>query len=145
MRYAIVGGLSNLLLLALFAVALDANIAPTTAALFLYAVGVVGTYLFNRTWSFSSRRRHSASSWRYVLVHLLGVATVIALHWVFHYGLGVPATLVQVAAMVLTAGMIFCLLEWVVFPTDNARAKGSCDAEKSCGGDDVEVSARIDN
>jgi putative flippase GtrA len=113
----IVGLVSNLSLLAFFILLLQLRVPATTAAVIIYAIGVAGTYFLNRGWSFSSRRRHSAALWRYVLVHLLGVMTVIALQWVFHYRLGVPATVVQVAAMVLTAGMIFCLLEWVVFPS----------------------------
>ena len=122
LRFGLLGSASNLLLLAFFAALFWWGLSAIAASMITYAVGVVGTYLFNRAWVFESTRRHSIAMPSYVVVHGCGAALTAALHWYFHGVLGFPALLVQVFAILLVAAFVFIALEWLIFhPKWNPR------------------------
>jgi len=115
-RFVIVGTVTNLALLGLFAAFIQLGIAATTASVAIYLIGVLVTYLINRTWSFESNRCHVIGGAGYFAVHAGGIATVAALQEVLHECFGVPSQLVQVFAMGLVAATSFALFDRIVFP-----------------------------
>ena len=147
-RFVIVGTVTNLVLLGLFAVLVQLGIAPVTASVAIYLIGVLVTYLINRTWSFESNRCHMIGGAGYFAVHACGIATVAALQGLLHECFGVPSLLVQVFAMGLVAVTSFTLFDRIVFPRQpdavepvgSALASGDKDARP-----DRDVGATLDS
>jgi putative flippase GtrA len=111
---------TNLALLGLFAALIRLGIAPVTASIAGYLIGVLVTYLINRTWSFESSRSHVIGGAGYFGVHACGIATVAGLQAVVHGYFGVPALLVQIFAVGLVAATSFILFDRIVFPRQHA-------------------------
>ncbi len=146
-RFVIVGTVTNLALLGLFAALVQLGIAPVTASVAIYLIGVLVTYLINRTWSFESKRCHVIGGAGYFAVHACGIAAVAALQWVLHERFGVPSLLVQVFAMGLVAATSFTLFDRIVFPRqpDADEPVGSALASSdNNAGPDRDVGAALD-
>jgi putative flippase GtrA len=129
-RFGLVGVTSNLVLFAAFAMQVKAGVEPFIATIVTYALGVTGTYCFNRSWAFASLRQHRSAAVLYVGVHLLGAITQVSLQWAFHYQLQFNPLLVQAIATIVVAMLIFALLDVVVFPQTRRKVP---QANVECG------------
>ena len=115
MRFVIVGLISNGVLLALFVVLSYAGAAGAVAALIVYAVGLTGSYVANRAWSFGSARRHQVAVKRYLVAHSIGATFQVSVQCIFHEILGFSAVLVQIGGMAVLVIILFLLFEYYVF------------------------------
>lgn len=82
LRYAVAGVVNTVVgLLAIFAVMYVFRASPGAANAVGYAIGLCFSYGLNRVWTFSDRRPHASSFWRYILVvgisYLLNLTAVL--------------------------------------------------------------------
>lgn len=115
-RYLTVGVVSNGLLYAGYVLLTYFGMLPVIATSVLYAVGIAGTYMANRSWSFKSDRGHVQAAPRYLLAYGAGYLVQVATLSGLTYLLGVPHQIAQLAAMVGAAGTIYISLRVWVFP-----------------------------
>lgn len=127
LRFGLVGIASNAVLLAIFIMLGAMAVPAAAAAMIVYVIGVVGTYVLNRNWAFGSRLAHPVLFPRYVGTHAAGAAMQASLQIVFHHWLRFPAIAVQAIGMVVVAALVFFLLHRVVFPIQPSRAATGAD------------------
>jgi putative flippase GtrA len=116
-RYLTVGVLSNVVLYLIYIAITRFPVPPTLAMTIVYAIGIIGTFHFNRTWSFRSEgaavRRFFGYCVVYGLAYLLQLTIFIVLYHLFNW----VHELVQAIAIVAVALFIFtCLRLWVFRP-----------------------------
>lgn len=114
-RYAIVGIGSNLVLYILYLVATWFGAQPKVAMTALYALGVLQTFAFNRTWSFKHAGPTSWALLRYVLVYLLGYGINLVALTVFVDRYGYSHRIVQGVMILVVAVFLFVAQRHWVF------------------------------
>lgn len=120
-RFSIVGIVSNILLYLLYLLSTYAGLGHKAAMTIMYVLGVLMTFAFNRTWSFSHRGLIGEGLVRYLFVYLLGyLANWIVLyvlvdhaHW--------PHQWVQAVMVVIIAGALFLSQKFWVFRNEATR------------------------
>ncbi len=114
LRYAVVGLASNLVLYFAYLGLTELGIGPKTAMSVLYVLGVMQTFLFNRTWSFGHRSGLHGAFARYVASYAMGYLLNLLVLWLAVDHLGLPHQLVQ-GIMILTLAMLLFVLQkfWV--------------------------------
>ncbi len=115
-RYLTVGVVSNGVLYAGYLLLTWLGLLPVVATSVLYATGVAGTYMANRSWSFKSDRGHLQAAPRYLLAYGSGYVVQVAILSGLTYLVAVPHQLAQIVAMVGAAVTIFAGLRLWVFP-----------------------------
>lgn len=114
-RFAIVGAVSNVALylayLGLTAIGMGHKLAMTA----VFAVGIVATFVANRTWSFQSGRTAGGAFARYVAIYAAGYALNFAALVVLVDVAGYRHELVQAAMVVVVAVAMFLLQRYWVF------------------------------
>lgn len=123
-RYLIVGGSTNLALLALYAGLTALGIHEVTASSIGYATGIVVTYVLNKGWSFRDQSAHHTAFVKYVVAYGAGYVVQIAVLSGLAFRLGLPHIIAQLIAMIAAAVSIFSLLKLFVFrsaPDDSDR------------------------
>lgn len=116
-RYLIVGGSTNLALLALYAGLTALGIHEVTASSIGYATGIVVTYVLNKGWSFRDQSAHHTAFVKYVVTYGAGYVVQIAVLSGLAFRLGLPHIIAQLIAMIAAAVSIFSLLKLFVFRT----------------------------
>ena len=121
-RYGVVGVLNNflgyLVYLAVTWVWLDPKIAVTL----MYPIGAVTAYFGHAKYSFAYSGRTSQGLARYVIAHVIGYGTNVGMLYVLSDKLGYPHQLVQAAAIVVVAGILYLLFRYFVFPNRPAAS-----------------------
>ena len=117
-RYASVGIGSNLFLyvcyLALTALGVGHKIAMTIA----YVIGVMISFLLNRSWSFGHSGSAQRALVRYVGAYVVGYLINLAILLIGVDRLGFPHQAVQAIAIVLVAACLFLMHKFWVFAPD---------------------------
>ncbi|MGZ5179192.1 MAG: GtrA family protein [Ramlibacter sp.] len=89
---------------------------PKRTMTVLYGIGVLLSFAANRYWVFGSNDRLGPAFRRFLLGHVLGYSVNWLLLWGFVDRLGYPHFLVQAAAILVVAGLMFVFMRWFVFP-----------------------------
>lgn len=117
-RYAVVGLASNALLYLAYLALTSAGVEPKLAMSLLYALGVIQTFYFNKTWSFRHGGTHGPAFIRYCISYGLGYLFNLVALYVLADRLGHPHQIVQGALIICTAVLLFLLQKLWVFRTD---------------------------
>ena len=116
-RYLTVGIVSNIALYLIYIAITRFPVPPTLAMTIVYAIGIIGTFHFNRTWSFRSEGATGRLFMRYCSVYSLAYLLQLTIFLVFYHWLDWVHELVQAIALVAAALFIFtCLRLWVFRP-----------------------------
>lgn len=115
-RFATVGVISNVLLylaylLLTFTLCLEHKVSMTV----IYIVGVMLTFIVNRSWSFGHSGVAHTAFVRYVLAYVIGYFLNLGLLWLIVDRLNQPHEYVQAVAIVLVAICMFLLHKYWVF------------------------------
>ena len=124
-KYAFVGIVSNLVLFGIYLIFTTFGLAPKLAMTGLYALGVLQTFVFNRSWTFRYRGSAPKSLWKYVLAYLSGYFVNLAILYVFVDRLGFYHAYVQGAVVPALAVYLFMLQKYVVFRPASVDNLGS--------------------
>jgi putative flippase GtrA len=114
-RFVAVGVVSNGALFVLYLVLTSTGLSPALSMSLAYAAGVVQTYAFNRSWTFSHSGDCAASLARYATAYGIGYVVNLCLLRLFVDGLKLPHQWVQGAAILFVAVLVFVLQKHWVF------------------------------
>ncbi len=114
-RYALVGLVSNGALYLGYLLLTNIAVGYKTAMTFLYAVGVLQTFIFNKKWSFKHDGTTSPALLRYGVAYAFGyIINLFALLLLVDYA-GLPHEVIQGIMILLLACMLFLLQKYWVF------------------------------
>jgi len=122
-RYAVVGLASNAVGYLLYLLLTHFGMGYKSAMSLLYAVGVVQTFYFNRSWSFGHQGRVHGALARYVIAYALGYLLNLGLLWFAVDRLHLPHQIVQAIAIVLVAASLFLMHRYWVFAEPSVRSQ----------------------
>lgn len=114
-RYVVVGLVSNAVLYAGYLALTMAGMEPKLAMTVMFALGVMQTFVANRTWTFGHEGPRGASFVRYSLLYLSGYAINFAALALMVDGLGFPHQIVQAVMVGVVAVYLFILQKLWVF------------------------------
>jgi putative flippase GtrA len=124
LRFGAIGVASNAALYGVYLLLTWLGVGPKLAMTLVYGAGVLGTFLFNRRWTFdhagavhSALARYAAT---YGLVYLFNLGAMLALV----DGMGLPHRWVMLALIPVCAGITFLLQKFWVFPAQRHTAPG---------------------
>jgi len=115
-RYAVVGVLNSLRGYLIYLLITWLWLDPKVAVSLMYPLGVALGFRSHAKYSFGHLERNLASTVRYLIAHLIGYASNVGILYVLVDLLGYPHQLVQLAAIVTVAGILFVLFRHFVFP-----------------------------
>ena len=115
-RYGIVGVVTNGLLFSGYLLLSSAGMGAKGAMTLLYVPGVLLAFVANRSFTFRHDGRIPTSLVRYLATYAFGYAFNLASLVVFVDILGLPAKIVVLALIFVTAGLLFVLQRCWVFP-----------------------------
>lgn len=114
-RYAVVGLASNLISYLLYLLATWLGLGPKTSMTVLYMLGVLQTFVFNKSWSFRFAGAPVPALLRYGAAYALGyVINFLALILLVDQA-GLPHQLVQGVMILVIAIMLFLAQRYWVF------------------------------
>jgi len=120
-RYAIVGVGSNLALFLLYLLLTGSGMGHKLAATVSYVLGVLLTFVLNRSWSFRSGGRPAGQLGRYAAAHVLGYGiNLLGLYTFVDLG-GFRHPWVQGMMIVVVAVILFLLQKFWVFRDPDGR------------------------
>lgn len=115
-RYVVVGLASNALSYLLYLLATWLGTGPKTAMTWVYLLGVLQTYVFNKKWSFRFAGAAAPALVRYAAAYAMGyVVNFLGLMLLVDKA-GLPHQLVQGVMIVVVAIMLFLAQRYWVFP-----------------------------
>ena len=114
-RFASVGIVSNSALFLLYLVLTTAGLSPALSMSLTYVLGVVQTFAFNRSWTFSHSGGCAAPLARYATTYAIGYVVNLCMLRLFVDGLKLPHQWVQGAAILFVAALVFALQKHWVF------------------------------
>lgn len=115
MKFALVGVVSNFVLYGLYLILTVFGLTPKLAMTGLYALGVLQTFVFNRSWTFRHFGNAPKTLWKYALAYLSGYLINLMVLHVFVDQLGFYHAYVQGAIVPALAIYLFILQKYVVF------------------------------
>lgn len=115
-RYALVGLASNVINYFLYLLITWLGVGPKTAMSWLYMLGVLQTFFFNKRWSFRFTGAGSPALVRYATVYALGYVTNFLALMLLVDQAGLPHQLVQGMMILVVAAMLFIAQRYWVFP-----------------------------
>ena len=115
-RYAAVGLSSNAILYLGYLLLTRSGVGHKTAMTFLYILGVIQTFYFNRRWTFYYRGGHVGSLARYATTYGFGYVLNLTLLVLLVDKFGYPHEVVQGCLILTVAVMIFLCQKFWVFP-----------------------------
>ena len=114
-RFATVGVASNAVLFLLYLLMTRLGVGHKLAATLAYALGVLQTFVFNRSWSFGHGGAAGPALVRYIVAYGLGyLLNMAALLLLVDRG-GLPHEWVQGAVIIALAVLLFLLQKFWVF------------------------------
>lgn len=114
-RYGVVGVLNNLLGYLIYLLVTWLWLDPKVAVTLMYPIGAVTAYFGHARYSFAYSGRPSHGIARYTIAHMIGYGANIGMIYAFSDRLGYPHQLVQAAAIVAVAGILYILFRYFVF------------------------------
>ena len=121
LRYAIVGVVSNVALYLLYLVFAGLGVGHKTAMSFLYVVGVLQSFYFNKRWSFSHEGTASLALVRYLATYAFFYLLNLASLSLFVDRLGLAHTWVQGLTMLAIVVPLFLVQKYWIFPQVSQR------------------------
>lgn len=115
-RYGVVGLLLNLLGYLIFLLVTWLWLDPKIAVTLMYPISAVTAYFGHARCSFAYSGRASLGMVRYAIAHLIGYGTNIGMLYFLSDRLGYPHQMVQAAAIMVVAGILYLLFRYFVFP-----------------------------
>lgn len=114
-RFAMVGLVSNAALFLLYLLMTHVGLGHKLAATLAYALGVLQTFVFNRSWSFKHGGAAGPALGRYIAAYGLGYAFNMAALLLFVDRAGFPHEWVQGTVIIVLAALLFLLQKFWVF------------------------------
>jgi putative flippase GtrA len=119
-RYVAIGLSLNAVLYAAYLLLTWRVMGSQGAMTITFTAGVLLSFIGNRKWSFEHRGKAWPSLIRYCIAYLIGYALNFFMLSFFVDRLGYPHQLVQAAAVIAVAGFLFLMLNFFVFPRQEA-------------------------
>ena len=114
-RYGVVGILNNLLSYFIYILITWPWLDPKVAVVMMCPVSAVMAYHGHSRYSFAGHSGASYKPLRYFIAHLVGYGANLAILVVFYDWFGFPHQLVQAAAIVFVAGVLYLMFRYFVF------------------------------
>ena len=133
LKYVIVGLSSNIAAYIFYLILTATILGPKTAMTVTYALGVLGTYLFNRRWTFKHQKARGYSLIRYVTAYAFGYMINFSALAVFVDRLHLSHQIVQGCMVIVVAVILFLLQKYWVFRTASERNVSGIDKVSSVG------------
>lgn len=114
-RYAVVGIISNLTLYLGYLLLTNLGMGHKSAMSLLYATGVVLTFIFNRSWTFSHQGHITKSFVSYISIYVFGYLLNLGGLYCFVDILGFRHEWVQGFLVFIIALLLFVLQKTIVF------------------------------
>lgn len=114
-RYGVVGLASNLTAYSAYLFITYLGLESKQAMTCVYIVAALVGFFGNRTWTFAHDGAVSWAAARYFLAHLIGYSLNYLILFVFTDRLGYPHQMVQAAAIIVVAGVLFLTFKNFVF------------------------------
>ncbi len=121
-RFGTVGLLSNAALFLLYLGMTYLGIGHKLAATIAYGIGVLQTFVFNRSWSFRDRGAAGPALVRYIAIYGLGYVLNMVVLVLAVDRAGLPHQWVQGAMILVLAVLLFTLQKLWVFREASSRA-----------------------
>ena len=121
-RYALVGLGSNAASYLVYIIVTWLGVESKTAMTWLYLLGAIQTFFFNKQWSFRFHGAPVPALARYAVAYALGYAVNLLGLMFFVDHVGMPHQVVQGAMIVTVAVLLFVAQKYWVFPAAAARA-----------------------
>lgn len=118
LKYALVGFGSNVVLYILYLLITNLGIGHKSAVSVLYLIGVLQTFLFNRSWTFDYKGRRIGTFWRYMITYATGYLVNISMLVLLVDKMGLPHQIVQAVLIIVIAAGIFGAQRLWVFRKD---------------------------
>lgn len=115
LKYVIVGIFSNVVLYFLYILFTRMGIGHKTAMTFLFVVGTMQTFVFNKRWTFTHQGYLQASFLKYLAVYGFAYLLNLTSLLVFSDHLGLPHQIVQGVMIISLAILLFLLQKYWVF------------------------------
>ncbi|WP_206455790.1 GtrA family protein [Aurantimonas marina] len=115
LRYGLVGLAANGIGYAIYLIITAFGWEPKLAMSLLYLLGAGIGFLGNRVWTFRDHGRVWPALWRYGAVHGIGYGTNFMLLYILVDRLGYPHQIVQAAAILIVALVLFLCFNLFVF------------------------------
>jgi putative flippase GtrA len=123
LRYGLVGVVSNLIIYSFYLFITYIGIEPKRAMTLVYIIGASIGFVGNRRWTFDHGGNISSAALRYFLTHIFGYMINFLIIFTFVDILGYAHQLVQAAAVIIVAGLLFFLFKYFVFPEKNCAVE----------------------
>jgi putative flippase GtrA len=114
-RFAAVGLISNIILYMAYLLLTAAGLGYKVAMSLLFVVGVLQTFIFNNSWTFSNETRIQSAFVKYIAVYVLAYAFNLAALMFFVDWLNFPHEVIQVVAIVIISACTFIVQRRWVF------------------------------
>lgn len=114
-RYVLVGITSNVSMYILYLLLASLHLDPKLAMTITYAIGVGGTFLFNRGWTFRDTGNQGLALGRYLLIYAIGYLINYVALLIFVDRLLYPHQYIQGGMIILLAAFLFLMQKYWVF------------------------------
>ena len=114
-KFGIVGVSTNLLGYLLFLAVTYTGVPYKLAMTVLYCVGVVISYLVNKSWTFMHQGGHISTSTKFLTAHFLGYCINLSMLFIGVDYLGYPYQLIQFIAIFVVAAFLFAIFKLFIF------------------------------
>jgi putative flippase GtrA len=122
-RYGITGVASNAVLYILYLMLSSVGLEHKVSMTVVYCVGVLGTFMFNRRWTFQHTGAASRTFWRYVMIYFAGYCFNLASLWLLVDFIGINHQLIMAALILATAALLFVAQKHWVFAKPNSSSE----------------------
>jgi putative flippase GtrA len=121
LRYIMVGVGSNVILYLAYLLLTGLGLGHKTAMTLSYGVGILQTFLLNRSWTFGHQGHIRSAFIRYIVIYLLGYLVNFSGLYIFVDVFGFAHQLIQGVMIIIVAVLLFVLLRLWVFDKHNER------------------------
>ena len=122
-RYAVVGLSANFFLFSVYLFLTYLGVGHKTAMTFLYGVGMLLTFIFNKRWSFRHQGPIAPAICRYFITYSMGYVINIFMLWYFVDQLEFPHRWIQGVAVFVVAGVIFLMQKYWIFSMTHVKSR----------------------
>lgn len=123
-RYLLVGLTTNLIGYLIYII-LTYWLAPILAITILYPISLLVSFLGNRNFTFSSKKKINLIGIRYLFAQFLGYLLNVLIQKILVDYYNLPHQIVQIISIFIVAAFLFVLLRYIVFGSENTCEVGS--------------------
>ena len=121
LRYVMVGVGSNVILYLAYLLLTGLGLGHKTAMTLSYGVGILQTFLINRSWTFGHQGHIRSAFICYIAIYLLGYLVNFSGLYIFVDLFGFAHQLIQGVMIIIVAVLLFVLQRLWVFDKHNER------------------------